>query len=173
MWLEGLLVTVLAVSTVTDLKSRKIYNKLLFPAAGAALVLQLALNGWDGLWSGLAGLAAGIGILLIPYFTGGMGAGDVKLLGLVGLCMGVDFVWVAAIYMALAGAVMAVAVLLFRRGAVRRLKWIGLAAFSFYHGMRVPLIAGKESYSVGMPYGVAIAAGAILSMLWGRGWLLG
>ncbi len=170
MWLNGLLAAALAVSVVTDIRTRKIYNKLLFPAAAAALALHLAESGWGGLVSGLAGLAAGMGILLLPYLAGGMGAGDVKLLGLVGLCKGAAFVWVAALYMALAGGVMAVMFLLFRKGALGKLKWAAIVAYSLRYGVRLPLTAGRNADAAGLPYGVAIAAGALLSV-WGSGWL--
>lgn len=172
MWLNGLLVTVLAVSVVTDLKERRIYNKLLFPALALAFILQTAAHGWNGLLSALAGFAVGLSILMIPYLMGGMGAGDVKLLGFVGACKGMGFVLAASIYMGLAGGALALLVLLFRKGSIRRLKWAAVAVCCFQHGIRMPLLPGREAMSVGTPYGVAIAAGAV-TCLWWKGLVLG
>lgn len=172
MWLNGLLLTVLAICTVTDIKDRKIPNKVLLPALLAAIAIRTAEEGWSGLASSAAGLAAGMAVLLIPYLMGGMGAGDVKLLGVVGACKGAGFVLAASVYMALAGALLSLVVLLFRKGALQRLKWTGIVCCSFCSGVRLPLFADKTSaWSATAPYGVAIAAGTAVN-LWWRGWLL-
>jgi prepilin peptidase CpaA len=172
MWLNGVLLTVLVISVVTDIKERKIYNKVLFPALLAAFAIQTVEGGLYGTLTAVSGLAVGMAILLIPYLMGGMGAGDVKLLGLVGACKGVGFVLAASVYMALAGVVLSLIVLLCRKGALHRLKWTAIVFCSFHFGIRLPLFADrKAAWSSTAPYGVAISAGAAIN-LWWRGWLL-
>jgi prepilin peptidase CpaA len=165
------LAAALLISLVTDLRERKIYNKVVFPATGAAILLHLADGGWPGLGLSLAGWLSGIGLLMIPYLMGGMGAGDVKLLGLVGAAKGTVFVLYAGLYMFLAGGLIAMAVLIFRQGFVQRLQWIACGLYAWSHGQRIPLIT-KDSFSGTYPYGVAIVAGAALC--YGlRGWGVG
>lgn len=74
----------LGIAVVTDWREHKIYNKLLVPAFFLALLLHTFQGGLSGLTSSLLGAATGFALLLLPYLMGGMGAGDVKLLAVIG-----------------------------------------------------------------------------------------
>ncbi|MFF2446227.1 prepilin peptidase [Neobacillus sp. NPDC058068] len=158
MWSSSLLIVLLIVCVITDLRERKIYNAVLFPFLFAAIILHVVTGGLHGLSGALLGTAVGLGILLIPYLLGGMGAGDVKLLAVIGGIKGIGFVLMASIYMALAGGIIAIFVLLFRKGFITRILYFfqGLR-----HGMRLSLFEDKTTF----PYGVAIAAGAFFQFL--------
>ncbi|UJF32839.1 A24 family peptidase [Paenibacillus hexagrammi] len=164
-----MLLTVLLISVVTDVRSRKIHNKVIFPGIAAALGAHTAMAGWTGLGASLAGFLAGLGVLLIPYLLGGIGAGDVKLLALVGAMKGTSFVLMTSVYMALIGAILAVLVIVFRNGAMIRMKWIGICMYSFRYGVLLPVNADKTVLTATYPYGVAIAGGALVC-LWFKGW---
>lgn len=104
-------VGVALVACTTDLRSRRIPNALTFPAALLALAYH-ATSGTGSLVSALAGLVVGLLLFLPLYLLRGMGAGDVKLLAALGAWLGAkSIVWVA-MYAAIAGGVMAVAVAL-------------------------------------------------------------
>src|SRR3954470_132144 len=84
-----ILVTALVPIVLIDLEYRLIPNLITGPAAVAALIAGLALD-LDGVPEQLiAGAAAG-GFFLIAAvaYPRGMGMGDVKLAGLMGLCLG-------------------------------------------------------------------------------------
>jgi prepilin peptidase CpaA len=98
-----------------------------------------------------------------------MGAGDVKLLALVGALKGTFFVLTASFYMALVGAVIALAVLLCRKGTVARLRQIVFSLYVLSYGVKIPLFVDKSSFSAVYPYGVAIAGGVILCLGY-EGW---
>lgn len=166
---DFLLIALIVICVVTDLRERKIYNKVLFPFFLAGLVLNLTADGIPGLGFALAGTAVGFSILLIPYLLGGMGAGDVKLLAVVGGLKGAVFVLTAAVYMALAGGIMALIILFFRRGAISRLKQIGMILGGLRSGLKVPLALDKEAMNTTYPYGVAIAIGALAAILFPAG----
>ncbi|HWQ33854.1 MAG TPA: A24 family peptidase [Blastocatellia bacterium] len=70
-----------------DWRERRVPNLLVFPAAALGLGLN-ALKGWDGLMTAGIGLAAGFALLFLPYLVGGMRAGDVKFLAVVGAFTG-------------------------------------------------------------------------------------
>ena len=78
------LLTVLLVSSVTDLAWHRIPNTILLPALVLALILQASGDGLDGLLSAATGLIVGLVFLMPLHAMGGMGAGDVKLLAGVG-----------------------------------------------------------------------------------------
>lgn len=163
MVIDILLLLTLVICVITDLKSRKIYNMVIFPGLALAIMLHLILGGWQGLGFSLLGFVVGFGLLLIPYFLGGMGAGDVKLLALIGAMKGTYFVLYTALYMGLIGGGIALAILLFRRGIMQRLKAIIYSLYCFRYGIRLPML-NKEDMKTSYPYGVAIAGGALLCM---------
>lgn len=158
MWSTYLLIILLIICVFTDLKERKIYNKILFPFLIIAWIFHAVIGGWPGLQEALLGTAVGLGILLIPYLLGGMGAGDVKLLAVIGGLKGVSFVLMASIYMALAGGSMAILFLFYRKGLFKRIIYL---LHGLLHGMKLPLLEENDSVKTTLPYGVAIAAGAI------------
>ena len=158
MWSNYLLIILLIICVITDLKERKIYNVVLFPSLLLAWIIHALTGGLTGLTAALLGTAVGLGILFIPYLLGGMGAGDVKLLAVIGGIKGIGFVLWASLYMALAGGIIAIFVLLFRKGFLKRTLYY---IHSLKHGLHVSLIDGKETGKSTFPYGVAIAAGAL------------
>lgn len=169
MWFDLILVALLVICVITDLRERKIYNKVLIPFLAIGLILNIAVGGIAGLGHALAGLAVGFAILLIPYFLGGMGAGDVKLLAVIGGLKGTVFVLTAAVYMALAGGVLALFVLFFRKGALSRIKQIGHFIGGLRSGVKIPLALDKDSLNATYPYGVAIAIGALAAIVFPSG----
>lgn len=166
---DSLLIVILAICVVTDLKSRKIYNVVTMPGTILGLILQIVFHGSLGLWDAVLGFAVGFGILLIPYLLGGMGAGDVKLLALVGAFKGMTFVLFTSVYMALLGGLIALVLLLLRKGAFERLKRIFFSVTLLRYGVKMSPAVSSESLTSVYPYGVAIAGGAVLS-LWLKGW---
>lgn len=162
------LIFILLICIYTDVKSRKIYNKVIFPSLLFAFTINAFIGGWDSLLHSFLGFLTGLGLLLIPYLMGGMGAGDVKLLALIGALKGVHFVLITSLYMAIVGGIIAIAILLFRKGAVERFKNIIFFLSARRSGVKVPLLLNKDSLKATYPYGVAIAAGAFISLI-GKG----
>lgn len=164
MWVDFLLIVLLVICVITDLKERKIYNKVLLPFLIAGLMLNVVVGGISGLAYALGGTTIGFAILLIPYFLGGMGAGDVKLLAVIGGLKGTMFVLTTALYMALAGGILALFVILFRKGAMHRFKQIAMFMGGLRSGMKIPVFLDKEALNATYPYGVAIAIGAVAAV---------
>ena len=169
MWNDYLLIALLVICVITDLRERKIYNKVLLPFLIIALIVQVVSGGLIGLGHSLAGTAVGFSILLIPYLLGGMGAGDVKLLAVIGALKGTVFVLTAAVYMALAGGILALFVLFFRKGAFDRIRQIAMFFGGLRSGMKLPMALDKEALNATYPYGVAIAIGAVAAVVFQSG----
>jgi len=133
---------VLLLILVIDLKQRLIYNAVLLPAAVGALVASL-LAPPPSLLSALAGGVAGFGTLgaVALAYPRSMGAGDVKLAGLIGLMAGFPQVLVALALGVLAGGGVALALLAVR--LVGRKSYIPYAPFLAL-GAMVTLIHGQE-----------------------------
>lgn len=167
-----LLYAVLFICVITDLKSRKIYNKIIFPSLLFAFVFHLIFVGWNGLLFSIIGFFTGLGILLIPYLMGGIGAGDVKLLALIGALKGASFVFTTAIYMGILGGLIALSILFFRKGVIKRMTGILYSVCGIRYGFKIPLGIWKEDYKTTYPYGLAIAGGAMLSFWISKGVIL-
>lgn len=99
--MEMLLVGGLAVASTLDWKYRKIPNWLTLSLIITALFFHTFSGGADGFFQSLLGFFAGIALLYIPFALGGMGGGDVKLMGAIGAWVGP----VAALHVFLLSAV--------------------------------------------------------------------
>ncbi len=154
-------VILVGIACITDIRSRRIPNILVLTGLIAGLANHLYISQLPGLWFWTLGLLAGMAFLIIPYLLGGMGAGDVKLLGMVGAIMGLEFVIATFLFMALWGGLGAMLVL-FRSGRMR-LFWLNILSLNFRAAVDVPDSA-KEKDS--LPYGVAIGLGVATTLLW-------
>lgn len=172
MWINLLLISMLVVCVVTDLKERKIYNKVLLPVLMMAWLVHLLADGITGMKFSLIGTSVGLAILFIPFLLGGMGAGDVKLLAVVGALKGTSFVLYSALYMAIVGGVMALLILLFHKGVKQRFYGIAHVLNGFRAGVVIPVMVDRSPQATTYPYGVAIAAGALLQLVLPYGGLL-
>ena len=168
MLLNYVLIFVLIVCALTDLTYRKIYNVVLLPGLLFALIYNAYSGGWAGLGQSVLGLVVGLLILILPFAKGGMGAGDVKLLGIVGALKGVTFVLYSAIGMGLAGGLIAIGIWFYRFGVIDTI--VGLLK-----GVWVMIRSGFTLFQfrlnnekIMLPYGLAIAIGAAGTLWWMR-----
>ena len=164
MWFNLILVIILIICVITDIKERKIYNKVLFPSLILTLITHLLLGGWSNLYTSFMGFFIGLFILIIPYFLGGIGAGDVKLLALIGALKGPSFVFYTAIYMAIAGGIIAFILLLYQKRLHSTLTSFLHYFHSLKHGVKIHLPSNNDTLTNTYPYGIAIAIGAVFAL---------
>jgi prepilin peptidase CpaA len=147
-------------AAVTDLWKRKIYNFQTYPAIVCGLLLWTVNSGWHGLGLSLAGFCTGMAILFLFYLLGGVGAGDVKLLGAIGALKGSSFVLWVMFYTGLIGGIMAFAVIIWK-GRVRQ------TFVNIFTLLRHPVkgLAGGEKDPLYLPYGLAISLGSFWAFL--------
>lgn len=163
-----LLWIIVLVSLYTDLKERKIYNKVVFPG----MILGLALNGLEGGTAGiffsLKGLLVGLGIFFLPFLLGGIGAGDVKLLGAIGAIKGPLFAVWTGLGTGVAGGLIALIIIIRKGQLVASLKRIGFSLFLFCGGGRENSFQGldKGELSGAFPYGMAITVGVLAATIY-------
>ncbi|MDC8758029.1 A24 family peptidase [Janthinobacterium fluminis] len=172
-----LLCALLAAAVWHDLRSRRIPNRLVFPGALAALALHTLLPAGGGLFgapfgglgplAALAGMALGLAALLPMYMLRAMGAGDVKLLAMVGAFLGPHAIVGAALGSVLAGGVLALAVALWQGklakvlGNLHEMLVLSLMRGAAGEGAR---IAAPSAPTGKLAYAVAIAAGTLGSL---------
>lgn len=156
---------VLLIATVSDIRSRRIPNWLVFPFLVAGIAVSTATDGWSGLGHSLLGVLLAALLLGFLYWLGGMGMGDVKLCAAIGAWVGPSQLLMALVMMGISGGVMA-------------LIWAGCGGFlkeSLNGAGDLILGIGKRGLrphatlvlanpaARKMPYAPAIAIGTILS----------
>lgn len=153
-----------------DLRTYRIPNYLTFGAALAGLVYQVAFHGLGGLGSGLLGLALGFFLLFPVYLFGSMGAGDVKALAALGTWLGPGLTLMLFFYMAVAGGLLALGVLLYKGLLWAKLRqyWSYLVSWILFRPTGVTPGPAPQAEVQGIPYGVAIALGMV-ALFWRGG----
>lgn len=141
---------VLVALSLIDLETKLLPNAIVYPSVVAgvpllAIVTALVGEPWSTFLRGLAGLVAGAGFFFVIalIYPAGMGMGDVKLGGLIGLFLGY-ISWsylIAAFFLA------------FLTGAV-----VGIVLMG----------AGKAGRKTAIPFGPFMALGAILMVVAGE-----
>ena len=159
-----LLVAFVVVAAVFDVRTHRIPNWLVLLGAITCIagqMIQPALLDF-GIAGALKGSAVGFALLLPLYLVRATGAGDVKLMAMVGAYLGPWGIASAAILSFIAGGVLALAVVL-AKGALGQL-FANLRTMLF-GTLLSAMTTGKTTIttptvSVGkLPYGVAIAIG--------------
>ena len=106
-------------------------------------------------------MTAGVGLLLIPYLMGGMGAGDAKLMGVVGGILGTKGVFYAFLFSAIVGGIYAVTLTLIYRQLFRGFYKKQLNSLINFLLIRkyIPSRDNSDSKKPRLCYGLAIAIG--------------
>jgi len=153
-----LLPGILAPAVYSDLRSHRIPNKLIILGLFVALVFQLAASATPGLWSGLLGAAIGLACFMPFYAMRAMGAGDVKLMAVVGFFMSPMGALHAALFSLLAGGLCALCYLMWRglRASVSPLLHEGLMA-----AIQSAFVAARLARRDRLPFAIPIAVGGM------------
>lgn len=132
---------ILLVLAVIDLRHKLILNVIVYPAAAIALIIGFFLPEFD-IYKGVLGGAIGFAILMIPALVSrtGMGWGDVKMAGLIGLMTGYPRVFAGLLGGIILGGVTAVTLIILK----------------------------KKTRKDTIPFGPFLALGAFLALIYGQ-----
>lgn len=169
----------LLVAVRQDMRSYRIPNSVVFWGAGLGLLLNTVmpegfgfantLPGGVGILDALAGLAIGLVALLPMYMLRAMGAGDVKLMAMVGAFLGSDDVVAAILATFIAGGVLSI-VYAWKIGVLRRtLQNIHFILYSNavkVVGGGLPSLDDAPVTAAKFPYAIAIASGTLGYLIW-------
>ncbi|MCW3797186.1 prepilin peptidase [Sphingomonas sp. BN140010] len=148
-WLAILLSALLVAAAVQDILVRKISNLLVLAVLAAGIAAMVMVGPQVRLWQNFLVFAVLLGLGVFAYAGNKLGAGDVKLFA------------ATALWVDLKGAPWLIAAILISGGVLALL-------------MLAKVLIGPAAQSEGMrkrrsvPYGVAIAAGALLILWYGR-----
>lgn len=168
-WILFIVVTIwLSVLSWSDCKYRRLPNYLTLPGVIIFPVMYFFLNGWNGVVSSIIGGLIGGAFLLIPFLLRGAGAGDVKMLLSVGCLSGFPGVFMTLVITSILGTILGIAMMIYGKVDTARVKHFFRCCFDFRYDRK----AGRENLpdlkreKLRIPYGVAIALGTLLNMIW-------
>src|SRR5271168_4608564 len=155
-WMPAMLVATIA--GVLDWRYRRIPNWLTVSGFGAGVAVNTILYRWPGLKAALMGTALGLALLLPFVLVRSLGAGDWKLAGALGACLGPRQLLAVLVGTILVAGVMALAVVIWQGRLKRTLLNIAhLLAALFSLRMPGSEVSLDDPQSTKIPFGVAMA----------------
>ena len=168
-WIPAVLVAMGA--GILDWRYRRIPNWLTLSGFAAGVAVNTILFHWPGLKAALLGTALGLGLLLPFVMIRSLGAGDWKLAGALGACLGPRQLLSVLIGTILVAGVMALAVVVWKGRLTRTLLNIAhLLAALFTLRMPGPEVSLDDPQSTKIPFGVAMA---VTVLFYGMGRAMG
>jgi prepilin peptidase CpaA len=153
--------TVLVTAICTDLRSSRIPNWLTFSAMSFGVLAHGYMSGFAGGLFSFCGVGVGLGLFLLIYMSGNMGAGDVKLMAAVGAMVGPYGALLSGFLSIMVGGAYAFGAMVYEWGLVTTARKLAFA-------MHMTLLTGGMAWgenlqlSFRLRYGLAIAAGTLL-----------
>jgi len=170
------LLAFLVTAAIWDVRTEKVPNWLTYPAMAVGLFFWTlsgylghlpghnATPGFDaaaqGFFFSAAAMAAGVLPFALIFFLGGLGGGDVKVMGVVGaICGRWELVFHTTVYSLALASVIAL-VIMVRKGIIARtLKRILAAALSAVSGVKTDLSTDTER----IPFAIAVLGGGAVA----------
>ena len=169
----------LVVAAVSDIRTRRIPNALVAAGMLTGVAVQWLTPDGSGLfafwWGGLGpasalfGLLAGLALFMPLHLLRVVGAGDVKLLAMVGTWLGPQALLGATLATLVAGGLMALSIMAAKRSARTVLGNVRLMLTTAMLGLQAgtPQAFDRTLASgIRMPYAVAIALGTLTQVAW-------
>jgi prepilin peptidase CpaA len=155
--------TVALAAGYTDWQSRRIPNWLTVPGLLVGIAANTLVGGWPGAKDSLLGAGLGLALLLPFVVIRVLGAGDWKLVGALGACLGLQHLPMVLLVSVLVNGAMAIAMIIQKKRVLQTIRNFGhmLAAVFTLH-LPGPSLTLDNPEAVKVPFGVAIAVAVVL-----------
>lgn len=152
---------VIAISAYSDLRWGKIYNKVTYSTAIVGLLLPMV--GGQVAWvDAVIGLLLGFIPLLIVHTMGGIGGGDVKLMGALGALTGYPFILHIMFYSFLIGGLLALSLIIWQGRFLEIMRRMAQNVYLLVTPGTRPSVP-NEGYRI--PFGFAICMGTLWALV--------
>jgi prepilin peptidase CpaA len=160
-WIPAVLVAIGA--GVLDWRFRRIPNWLTVSGLIAGVAVNTVLFRWPGLKSALLGALLGLGLLLPFVLVRSLGAGDWKLAGALGACLGPRQLLSVLMATVLLAGVMALCAVVYRGRLTQTLRNMARMLAAFFT-LRMPglEVSIDNPQSTKIPFGVAMAVAVLI-----------
>lgn len=162
-----ILVFILVVALLYDIISHRIPNYLILFGFIVGVLLQGFILGINGIIVGFIGMLIGFAILLPMYVLGGTGAGDVKLMSVIGLFLGHwQNIFVAGCATLIIGGICGLGLIIIRKDALISLGryFSMLKCLATTGSMSYVVPSSDETAGKRFPYAIAIVLGTAFAL---------
>ena len=148
---------------ILDWRYRRIPNWLTVSTLVTGIAVNTSLFRWNGLRAALLGAALGLGLLLPFVLLRSLGAGDWKLAGALGACLGPTELTAVLMGTILVAGIMALVVVIWKGRLAQTLRNIGAMLAAFLR-LRAPgsEVSLDSPQSTKIPFGVAMAVTVLI-----------
>lgn len=155
-------VAFLGVAVITDTRTHRIPNTLVLFGLAFSLALQAGFYQLDGLLGWMGGITVGLVCFLPLYMFGGMAAGDVKLMSMIGGFLGPLSAFWASTFSLIAGGAVGILILLNNKQLIRFFRrYKAILTFHTYIQAEADDVSRQP-----FPYAIAILLGTLTSVFW-------
>lgn len=159
-----ILFILIAVAFVIDARKSLIPNKVTICGTMIGFVFHAFTEGWSGVLFAGIGAITGFTALLLLYFFGALGAGDVKLFAAIGAIMGFTFVVQSMLYAILCAGIIGLFLLFIRKQMIntghKLATWLVSIAVCQDMGS---LLGMKHQKNMKFPFMYAVVPGVALT----------
>ena len=166
----GVIVACSLIAAITDLRTRRISNKLTLPMFLGGLLWSAYAGGLGGFGDALLASVALSAPYVVLFIMAGGGAADAKLMGAVGARVGIHMGAMILICVCVSGAIIGIIYSIFKgraAGVFYNLTLMGLAMIQLMTGRRswrdVAATMPDAKSMLAIPYGLAIFAGICIA----------
>lgn len=174
-----ILIILILTASFFDVKEKRIPNFLTFPVMIIGLVLNIIMNGLNGVVFSFFGFIMGLIVFFIPFTLGFMGGGDVKLMASIGALKGFKFTMLSTLFSAIAGIIVVFAYLIYKKKLFSYFRkyfvFVTQVFLRYVHFSDSSIIGNKlkkfayfkkvenvKEEKLYVPYGLAIAIGTLV-----------
>jgi len=161
------------VAVLFDLKFRKVPNALTFSMVAFGIILNVWTQGPSGIVFSSLGLVCGVFFLFLPFSVGGVGGGDVKLMGAVGSLLGAVMTFQIFLATAVFGGLISLYAMFRQKTFGKSLQGIKDRILYFMITRKVvpETPSATRTESSGIPYACAIFCGTLFVLVLFKGGL--
>jgi len=154
---------IIVCAVFVDMRERRIPNKLILVGLLCGVLFVGLQFGDISITDRIGGFFLGIALLFIPFAMRGIGAGDVKLLGLVGLYVGIKTIVSISLISFVVGGGIALIILAIHR--LKKFKSLSTVYVSFLNSFMTKKLLLSEEGKLTLPFSIPIAIGTLLVVI--------
>jgi len=163
----GLAIVGILIAAFFDWYKGRIPNWLTFSMVVLGILVNSVFYGVSGFQQSLVGFACGILFLFIPFAVGGVGGGDVKLMGAIGSLVGPGLIFQIFLVSAVFGGIFSLAAMVKQKAVKKTFEGIRNRLIYFALTKKAPQEEkwGQLKNKLAIPYAFAIGCGTIVVLL--------
>lgn len=160
------IVMLLVLALISDIKTHRIKNSITYIFSLTGLLTNIIIFGVHGLLISLAGWLTPFLLLIVLYFAGILGAGDIKLFSAIGCIAGPIFAILVILFSFILGGIIAAVILLIRKNTKDRFKvlWSYIKACFLTQSLIVYKNDDHDDRHGRFPFTIAIVPGVLTQL---------